>query len=66
MIVDYRNVELIIDNNTIEHETQFKHLGVWLDNSLTFTTHCIKLRSSINSYRYLLYKMKPLCHSNIL
>ena len=66
MIVDYRNVELIIDNNTIDHVTQFKLQGVWLNNNLTFTTQCIKLRSSINSYRYLLYKMKPLCHSNIL
>ena len=66
MIVDYRNVELIIDNNTIEHVTQFKLLGVWLDNNLTFTTNYIKLRSSINSYKYLLYKMKLLYHSNIL
>ena len=66
MIVYYRNVELIIDSNTIEHVTQFKPLGVWLDNNLTFTTHCIKLRSSINSYKYLLYKMKSLCHSNII
>ena len=65
MIVDYRNVELIIDNNTTEHVTQFKLLGVLLDNNLTFTTHGIKLRSSINSYKYLLYKMKALCHSNI-
>ena len=47
MIVDYRNVKLIIDNNTIEHVTQFKLLGVWLDNNLTFTTHCKKLRSSL-------------------
>ena len=49
MIVDYRKVELIIDNNTIEHVTQFNLLGVWLDNNLTFNTQCIKLRSSINS-----------------
>ena len=66
MIVDYRNVELIINNNTIKHVTQFKLLWVWLDNNLTLTTHCIKLRSSINGYKYLLYKMKPLCHLNIL
>ena len=52
MIVYYRNVELIIDNNTIEHVTQFKPLGVWLHNSLAFTIHCIKLRSSINIYEY--------------
>ena len=58
MIVDYRNVELIIGNNTIEHVTQFKLLEFWLDKDLTFTTHSIKLRSSINSYDYLLYKMK--------
>ena len=30
MIVDYRNVELVNDNCTIEHVTQFKLLGVWL------------------------------------
>ena len=54
MIVGYRNVELIIDNNTIKHLTQFKLLGVLLDNNpLTVITHCIKLRSSIPSYKYL-------------
>ena len=37
MIVDYRNVELIIDNNTNEHVTQFKYLRVGLDNNLAFT-----------------------------
>ena len=58
MIVDYRNVELIIDNNTTEHVTQFKLLGVWLHNNLTFTINYIKLTSSINIYKYLLYKMK--------
>ena len=66
MIVDYRNVELIIYNNTTEHVTQFKLQGVWFDSNLIFTTHYIKLRSSINSYKYLLHKMKLLCHSNIL
>ena len=66
IIVDYRNVELIIDNNTIEHVTQLRLHWVWVDNNLTFTTHCIKLRSSINRYKYLLYKAKPLCHSDIL
>ena len=66
MIGDYRNVELIMDNNTIEHVTQIKLLGVWHVNNLAFTIHGIKLRLSINSYEYLLYKMKPLCHPNIL
>ena len=28
--MDYRNVELTIDNNTIEHVTQFKPLGFGL------------------------------------
>ena len=58
MIVGYKNVELIIDNNAIEHVTQFKLLGVWLDPNLPFTTHCVKLTSSINSYKYLLYKIE--------
>ena len=58
MIVDYRNVELIIDDNTIEYVTEFKLLGVWLDNNLNFTIHYIKIRSSINSYKYLWYKIK--------
>ena len=66
MIVDYRNVELIIDKNTTENVTQFKLLKVWLYNNPTFTKHCIKLRSSMVSYKYLLYKMKPLCHLNKL
>ena len=66
MIVDHRNVELIINYNTIEHVTEFKLPGPWLDNNLTFTTHWIKLRSSINSDKYLLHIMKLLCHSNIL
>ena len=66
MIVDDRNIEFITDNDTTEHVTQMKLLGVWLDNNLTFTIHCIKFRSSTNSYKYLLYKTKPLCHPNIL
>ena len=66
MIVDYRNVVLITDNKTIEHVKQFKLLWVWLDNNLTFTRHYMKLRLSVNCYKYMLYKMKPLCHSNIL
>ena len=52
MIVDYRNAEVIIDNITIQQVTSFKLLGVWADNNLTFTTHCIKFKSSINSYKY--------------
>ena len=31
MIMVYRNVELITDNNTTEHVTQFKLLGIWLN-----------------------------------
>ena len=57
LIVDYRNIELIINNKTTEHVKQFKLLGVWPDNNITFTTYCIELRSSINSHKYLLYKM---------
>ena len=34
MILDYNHVLLIIHNNTIEHEKQFKLLGIWLDNDL--------------------------------
>ena len=41
MNVNYRNVELIIDNNTIDHVTQFILLGILVDNNLTFTIHCI-------------------------
>ena len=48
--VDYRKAELIIDNDTIKHATRFKLLRVGLDNNLTFTIHCIKLRSSISSW----------------
>ena len=66
MIVDHRNVGLIIDNITIGYVMQFKLLEVWFDNNLTLTIHHIKLRSSINSYKYFLYKMKPLCHPNML
>ena len=43
-MVDYRNVELIIDNNAIKHIKTVKLLGDWLDNNLTVTTHYIKLR----------------------
>ena len=66
MIVDWGNFELIIDNNTTEHVTEFKVLRFWLDNNLTFTLPCIQLRLSINSYKYLLYKKKLPCHPNIL
>ena len=66
MIVDYRNAEFIIDSNTNKHEIQFKLIGVWLHNNLIFATYCIQLRSSINSYKYLLYKMKLPCHSNVI
>ena len=41
MHVDYKLVELIIDNNTLKYVAHFKLLGVWLDNNLTFTIHCI-------------------------
>ena len=47
MIMDYRNVVLIIYNNTIEHVTQFKLLGHWSDINLIFTIHCVMLLSSI-------------------
>ena len=39
MFVDNSNIGLAIDNNTTEHVIQFKLLGIWLDNDLTFTTH---------------------------
>ena len=51
MIVDYRHVELNIENNTIEHVTQLRLLRVQLDNNLISTIHCIKFKSSINSYK---------------
>ena len=43
MIVNYRNLELIIDNNTTEQLTQFKLLGVWLDNNFHYTLYKIKI-----------------------
>ena len=39
---DYRNVDLITDNNIIEYVTQFKLLEVRLDSNLTFIIYCIK------------------------
>ena len=66
MIIDYSNVELTLDNNTINHVTQFKLLGVWLDNNPTFTMDSTKLRSPRNSYKYLLPKIKPLCNPTTL
>ena len=57
IIVDYSNLELTIDYNTIEYIPQLKLLGATCDSNVNFT---VQTKSSIHSYKYLLYKRKLL------
>ena len=42
------NLHVMIRNTVIDNVTQFKHLGVWLDPSLTWKVHINKLVTNVN------------------
>ena len=44
---DYLDVRL--DMDSIEQVGELKYIGVWLDSSLTFTSHIRKMSSKISS-----------------
>ena len=55
MIFHHKNI--FMPYSFTNHVAKVGQLGVWLDNNLTFTIFCAKLRS-INSYKFLAYKRK--------
>ncbi len=44
-----KNIQINIDEESIERVTSFKYLGVWMDEILSFTTHVDKLSKKISS-----------------
>ena len=54
----YDNVQLYINGGLINHVTEFKFLGILLDNKLTFQPQVLKVIGKLSSANYLISKCK--------
>ena len=47
-----------LEGTTLEQVTEYKYLGIWLDNTLSFLPHINKLQSKIKAKLGFLYRMR--------
>ena len=60
------NLHVVINNTAIDNVTQFKYLGVWMDQSLTWSDHIDKLSKKVNKRLGVLRRVKNVLPQNTL
>ena len=63
--VIFEDVDLKIDNELIEVVNEFKFLGVWLDNRLSFLKHCEYVASNLIKTIYISQKVNFLSQKHL-